>query len=318
MRENPNPLVTIAIPTYNRANTYLPQALHSVLHQTYSNIEVLVADNCSTDNTESVVKAFHDPRITYCRQKQNIGPFQNAKFCIQKAHGDFFLMLQDDDLIDPDMIEVCLQSVNYSAEGVGIIRTGVRWISGDGTVLVELPNRAVGLSLDGFFRAFFANKTGIYLCSTVFNTKRLQEIGGFQSKNCLFYDVMAAVTLAARYGREDIYDIKASNRKHASELTWSTTVNGWCEDSLDLIHLMCDLVPENKDLVKAEGMRGLSVYNYNLTGKIPSPLKRIRTYWMVYKNFDYAYSPVHLLYNKTIGSFMNAVKRKVKQVLLAT
>jgi len=317
MGSQEKPLVTIAIPTYNRANTYLPHALQSVLHQTYSNIEVLVADNCSSDNTESVVKAFHDPRITYSRQKQNIGPFQNAKFCIQKARGDFFLMLQDDDLIDHDMIEVCLQSVNYSPEGVGIIRTGVRWISGDGTVVVELPNRAVGLPLVELFRAFFAFRTGIYLCSTVFNTKRLQEIGGFQPENCLFYDVMAAVKLAARYGRKDIYDIKASNRKHSAELTAATTVKKWCEDSLAVIQLMHDLAPDNKDLVKAEGMRGLSIYNYNLAGKIQSPIKRIGTYWMVYKNFNYAYSPLRLLYNKTIGSFMNAVKGKVKQLLLA-
>lgn len=318
MRETHTPLVTIAIPTYNRANTYLPQALHSVVNQTYSNIEIIVADNCSTDNTELVVQAVKDSRIKYVKHSKNIGPFHNANFCIQEACGEFFLMLQDDDLIDPDMIEVCLQAMNSSKKDIGIIRTGTRWIDSDGRLLQELPNKAVGLPLDGFFRAFFAHRVGIYLCSTVFNTKRLQEIGGFHSKNCLFYDVMATVTLAARYGREDIYDIKASNRKHASELTWSTTVNGWCEDSLDLIHLMCDLAPDNKDLVKAEGMRGLSVYNYNLTGKIRSPLKRIRTYWMVYKNFDYVYSPVHLLYNKTIGSLMNAVKRKVKQVLLAT
>lgn len=59
------PLITIAIPTYNRADSYLRHALDSALNQTYKNIEIVVSDNCSVDNTEEVVQGLHDPRIRY-------------------------------------------------------------------------------------------------------------------------------------------------------------------------------------------------------------------------------------------------------------
>ncbi len=62
------PLVTIAIPTYNRADGYLKQALQSAVNQTYKNIEIVVSDNCSPDNTEAVVRSYTDPRIRYFQQ----------------------------------------------------------------------------------------------------------------------------------------------------------------------------------------------------------------------------------------------------------
>ena len=56
------PLVTIGIPTYNRADHYLREALTSALSQTYANLEIIVSDNCSTDSTQTLVKGLPDPR----------------------------------------------------------------------------------------------------------------------------------------------------------------------------------------------------------------------------------------------------------------
>ena len=81
------PLITIAIPTYNRANAYLMQALESAVNQTYRNLEIIVSDNCSTDNTETVVRGFDDPRIRYIRQNENIGANNNFNFCIKRGEG---------------------------------------------------------------------------------------------------------------------------------------------------------------------------------------------------------------------------------------
>ena len=63
-----HPLVTIGIPTYNRGDGYLREALESALAQTYENLEIVVSDNCSTDNTGEVVEAYDDPRVSYFRQ----------------------------------------------------------------------------------------------------------------------------------------------------------------------------------------------------------------------------------------------------------
>ena len=123
MSDSTNCLVSIGIPTYNRANSYLRCALQSAVNQTYKNIEVIVSDNCSPDNTESVVKEFNDPRIRYYRQRENIGPLNNRNFCLEQAQGQYFVMLLDDDLIDDDFISTCMDAVRYHTE-LGVILTG--------------------------------------------------------------------------------------------------------------------------------------------------------------------------------------------------
>ena len=99
MEHSTYPLVTIAIPTYNRANGYLKNAIECALKQTYRNIEVVISDNCSSDNTEEVVKGYTDPRIRYFRQSANIGANNNFNFCLEKAQGSYFLLFHDDDSI---------------------------------------------------------------------------------------------------------------------------------------------------------------------------------------------------------------------------
>jgi len=302
------PSVTIGIPTYNRADSYLKEAVESGLNQTYPNIEIIISDNCSSDNTEMVVKAFTDIRIRYHRHDVNIGANNNFNFCLKQATGDYFLLLQDDDLIDDDFIEVCIKAANYSAN-IGIIRTGTRVIDSDGKVITEHPNMVVGLSTEDFFRSWFACKTSFYLCSTLFNTKRLREIGGFGSKNNLFQDVMAEVQLAAKYGRADVEAIKASFRKHAEQTTFSAKVRAWCQDSLMLLDLMCDLISENKSVVRSEGMRFLSELNYDTASAVKSPLKRFISYMTVLKSYNYTHLP------PPVYRGLRFVKRRMRQVL---
>ena len=62
IKVNMSKLVTIGIPTFNRANGYLRYALESAIAQTYRNLEIIVSDNCSYDDTEAVVRHYRDPR----------------------------------------------------------------------------------------------------------------------------------------------------------------------------------------------------------------------------------------------------------------
>lgn len=317
------PLVTIAIPTYNRADSYLKQALESAVQQKYPNIEIIVSDNCSTDGTEAVVRSFNDSRIRYCKQKENIGAYKNFNFCVKESKGDYFVILGDDDLIDNDFVEICVKAANYSTD-VGIIRTGTRTIDSQGRLLTEATNKVGGLSTEGFFRGWFASKTALYPCSTLFNTKRLKEIGGFKPENNLFHDDFVIVKLAAKFGRVDVQDIKASFREHPSEMTFSANVSDWCEDSLMLLDVMCDLIPENQALVRSEGMRFFSKINYSRAKAVKSPLNRLIAYLTVLKKFNYRYfpkrshflSPIYnLLYGTPVYFGLRFIKRKMKQVL---
>lgn len=105
-----NSLVTVAVPTFNRAD-YLRATLQSVVEQDYQNIEILVSNNCSTDNSESVVKEFTDPRISYYRQEKNIGMVGNWNYCLNKAKGDFILILSDDDILERQAIRVLVSKL---------------------------------------------------------------------------------------------------------------------------------------------------------------------------------------------------------------
>ena len=116
---NSLPLVSIAIPTYNRANGYLREALQASLGQSYPAIEIIVSDNFSSDNTEEVVRSYSDSRIRYFRQSENIGANNNFNFCLDQSRGAYFLLLPDDDLIDRDFIDVCIRAANYNTN-IGI------------------------------------------------------------------------------------------------------------------------------------------------------------------------------------------------------
>ena len=207
------PLVTIGIPTYNRADSYLKGALTCATSQTYENIEIIVSNNCSTDNTAELVEKFNDSRIRYFFQNQNTNANDNFNFCLDQARGDYFLLFHDDDRIDNDFVEACMKAAEHK-KGIGLIRTGTRLIDSDGRPTKENPNNCIGLSTEDFFLGWFSNKTALYLCSTLFHTGYLKAIGGFSSRHCLFQDVVAEVQLAAAHGRVDVKAVKASFRKH--------------------------------------------------------------------------------------------------------
>ncbi|WP_419834072.1 glycosyltransferase family 2 protein [Endozoicomonas atrinae] len=99
-------LVSILIPVYNRED-FISQTINSALEQTYKNIEIIIVDNCSTDNTWKIVQSFasKDSRIKAYRNNSNIGPVRNWKECINIANGEIGKILWSDDLISPRFLE---------------------------------------------------------------------------------------------------------------------------------------------------------------------------------------------------------------------
>lgn len=285
-----SPLVTIAIPTYNRAESYFPSALRSALSQTYSNIEIVVSDNCSNDHTQAMVRAIKDPRIRYFRHDPGIGQKNNYNFCFEQAKGSYVLLLHDDDLIDDDFVSSCMHATEGTA-GVGIIRTGMRTIDADGDIIAQVANDVVGLPLDAFFRCWLAGKTPIYCCNTLFNTHRLREMGGFTSRHFCYPDTMAIFRLAAQYGRIDIPDVKASFRFHGDQGGFSRKITEWCEDSMDLLHLMCDLAPQSKKEILKQGVRRFARGNYDRATCARSPWERAVATMKVMRYFRYRQLP---------------------------
>jgi glycosyltransferase involved in cell wall biosynthesis len=309
----PSPLVTIAIPTHNRAESYLRYALSSALAQTYSNIEIIVSDNASNDGTTDLVRQFSDPRVRYFKHSVNIGATNNYNYCLERAHGQYFLLLQDDDAIDSDFISYAIRVVK-SFPRVGVIRTGVRLIGFDGQVIKEYPNPSGGLATEAFFLQWFSGRTPVYLCNTMFSTEELRQIGGFRSKHNCYDDTMAIMQLAARCGRADLGDIKASFRIHPGELGSQARIDDWCEDSIQLLQLMCQLVPLDQVRIRNVGLHFFSNVNFARASAIRPPLKRLSAYIRIIRYFEYRHWPsLGLLIRILDGTRLHAGLRVIKR-----
>lgn len=103
--------VTVAIPTYNRA-ALLKEAINSVLKQTYTDFDLLISDNASTDNTREVVASFNDPRVRYHRHENNTGLGSNYRFIFTVPTTELIAYLSDDDLYTPDHLETAVKALD--------------------------------------------------------------------------------------------------------------------------------------------------------------------------------------------------------------
>lgn len=258
---NQDPLVTIAIPTFNRAESFLPATLKSAIGQTYPNLDILVSDNASHDTTEKVVKSFADERIRYHRHPENIGGPRNWNFCIDQGRGDYFMLLMDDDMIDPDFVAACVARAKQ-APGAGIIRTGTRIVDQHGKVLRESVNRAGGLDFPEFLVAWTDGRTSFYLCSTFFRTAPLKKLG-MHSRHYLWCEVISEAQIIAEHGREDIAEIKASFRLHPGEATSNVKIEKWCEDTLELMDVLTRLTTRRPEVVESRVRPFLAMLNYD-------------------------------------------------------
>lgn len=99
------PLITVAIPTHNRAKD-LVRAVQSVQLQNYPRIEILISDNDSSDETAEICQSLAqaDPQIRLFRHSPDIGPLRNFAFLKAQSRGDFFMWLADDDWLEPEIL----------------------------------------------------------------------------------------------------------------------------------------------------------------------------------------------------------------------
>ncbi len=105
MTDNNNtPLVTVAMVTYN-SEKYVRMAIESVLASSYTNFELIISDDCSTDNTWEIIQEYKDPRIRAYQNEINLREYPNRNRCIDLARGEYFIFIDGDDYIYPHGLE---------------------------------------------------------------------------------------------------------------------------------------------------------------------------------------------------------------------
>jgi glycosyltransferase involved in cell wall biosynthesis len=116
------PLVSVIIPCYN-VEKYVSKAIHSVLQQTYPNMEILIVDDASTDRTLEIIKGFTDSRIKRIALEQNTRKIGAVNLAIEKAQGEFIAFQDADDWSETNRLQLQVNALLQNTEA-GICFTG--------------------------------------------------------------------------------------------------------------------------------------------------------------------------------------------------
>jgi len=121
--ENAIPRVSIGMPVYN-GERFISKALDSLLGQTFSDFELIISDNASTDGTAEICRDYErrDSRIRYIRQSKNKGALFNFKFVLSRAVGPYFMWAAVDDIWDRNFLRQCVNCLD-SKPDIGIVFT---------------------------------------------------------------------------------------------------------------------------------------------------------------------------------------------------
>lgn len=181
--------LSIIIPTYNRAE-YLKQCLNSALANDYQNLEVLVCDNASEDNTFQIINSFKDARLKYFKNERNIGPERNILKLLENASGDYIFFLTDDDLLNKNAVLETVKIINKYSD-VGVILSALN-ILDDKTG--KLLKDYTFYKKDNLFRpgkdALLAMFNAGHVFSRVTIKRELMDIEGYKRHIGSFYPQM--------------------------------------------------------------------------------------------------------------------------------
>lgn len=173
LRNPMSPRLTIAIPTLNRAGL-LARAIDSALAQTSADVEIIVSDNASTDDTPDVLRRYENRGVRIFRQSETIPASKNGAFLINQAQGEFFVGLSDDDYLEPEFAAKVLALYDRHPE-ISFVYTGCAVHYED----VEVP-AVVGPEVESgldFLLAHYEDQREVSWCACVTRVQDLRALG---------------------------------------------------------------------------------------------------------------------------------------------
>ena len=206
-----SPKVSICIPTYNRKD-YLKETLDSVFAQTYTDYEVVVVDDGSTDGTEEMIKN-SSYKLRYHRQP-NAGDASARNKLIELAEGKYITFIDSDDLLMPDAV-FRLVEAEESAGGDVVVYGPYYRIDQDGKIYGKCKRKLCS----GFIANELFQNILVHSCGSLFPKRVLEEAGGFNSKLavCSDYDLWLRLSLKYRFIALDAPTFK--RRRHPGNLS---------------------------------------------------------------------------------------------------
>jgi glycosyltransferase involved in cell wall biosynthesis len=212
--------VTIAIPVYNMAK-FLPETLESVFKQTVRVSEILIVDDCSTDNIAEVVSQFKDPRIKFFKFDENQGNVSAQNFMLTQATGTFYVPLSADDTIAPDYVEKCLAQFEANP-WLEFCSTHTDFIDEVGKTISEPtePFQVAAMNIPKpvnqprermLAQLYYGN---LYFGVGMYRTQTLKELGGWGKEHGVISDYEMYLRLLQREGIQIIQENLTHTRLH--------------------------------------------------------------------------------------------------------
>ena len=180
-------LVSVLIPTYNRYES-LKKAVVSALCQSYPAIEIIITDNSDNLETENGIKQDFaaNSRVIYHKNSKNIGAVLNWKKAVELSHGDFCIILPDDDyFINSFFIEDAVKILNR--DNANLLLTACVWGYNEDTVIASKNQKTCINGLD-FYKNYLAKYAIPTICN-VFRKKALEQVDYFYNNDFLYSDV---------------------------------------------------------------------------------------------------------------------------------
>lgn len=223
------PKVSIMIPTYNQAK-FISEAVLSALHQDYSNIEILISDDCSSDNTkeivEEIIRAHPGKDIRYIRNEFNIGSIRNYhKTLTQEATGDYVLNLDGDDfLTDSTYITTCINKVLKNPDMKLVFACQATYFQSSNITIYDSVNKNLPPILDGnkLFMMFPKGYSIPHL--TCFYERKTALSLGFYTKNIISSDWESVLRIMINHKVGFVKRYVGTWRKHQNNESRSINV----------------------------------------------------------------------------------------------
>lgn len=264
-----SPLVTIGISNYNYAK-YIKYSLDSVANQTYQNIEVIIVDDFSTDNSCEVIENWiknYDGKfpIKFIRNETNIGVSRVCNIILKNAKGKYLQPLDADDIILPGKIAKQVQFLNKEP-ATAMVYSNVAVINNEGIITNPDYCNRINYNRNFMPSGRILNEllafNFISTPSVLINTEHARNVGGFD-ENLRLQDYYMWLKLSESYEIKYIPEITAHYRVHSSSMTNYSPTNCILQESvlINKYRYFRRVSPKLKKII-AKNIQNSSVYLY--------------------------------------------------------
>lgn len=277
------PLISICVTNYNYER-FIKETLDSVLSQTYTNFEVIIIDNASTDSSMDIIKSYNDPRIKVSQNEENIGLYQNLNKCMEKASGELICLLHTDDVYTPNFLEEVVKAYNeYPVHKFFI--TGVYfWHSQHNKKFPWHPYKSGGVisQTESLIRLAFENNIGNGL-NVVIHKDAIEKVGKFSSKYRYAADAELWLRMAEEYEFVYIPKLLTYYRIHSYNLTHSVYMDMFkegeeiCQTSIMNSKVLSKALKEKLQNLKSKNIIN-KAYHTGIKYKTSNIAKELRPY----------------------------------------